>query len=175
VIIRAPAAVITVVCGLFACTTASQAPVGRAPTTGATVSVAETPPLDNMTDGSHRAVLYERYQSPVTPNGPIILDVSVYKSTVLSEVFAVRLTHTGNYDDDFRNVRVVFDSPSPKTKGLTEDNGVSMNLLPSSQFEVLANHIGRTATIEVRLGAANDSIFHVAEASMNSTQLSLTQ
>jgi len=68
----------------------------------------------------------------------------------------------------------VFDSPSAPGNAFTHAIGASMNLLPPSQFDVRAQHIARTMTIEVRMLVPHGSVFHIAEAWIGSAKLVLT-
>src|SRR4051812_9591127 len=101
---------------------------------------------------THVEILNQRYEG-----SGFTLDVSVHESQVLPGTFLVRLTHTGHYNNDFHGVRVLFDCSTTPGAGWTHANGVTMNLLPPSQFEVRADHIARAMTVEVRLLATPGS------------------
>lgn len=117
---------------------------------------------------THMEVLKERYA-----DSGVTLDVSVHESLVLAGVFLAHLTHTGHFNNDFRNVRVVFDSPYPPGASWSHASDVSINLLPPSQFEISAGHIARAMTIELRIYAAHGSLFHIAEVWHGPVRLTL--
>jgi hypothetical protein len=102
------------------------------------------------------------------------LVVSICESQSLPSSFVVRLTHTGDYNNDFHDVRVVLSSPNTPQDPFTHANGVSMNLM-SPKFEILANHIARTMTVEMRFTEPPGSAFQVVEVWHGSVRLSLQQ
>ena len=116
---------------------------------------------------THVEILNERHEG-----SGFILDVSIHESLVLPGVFLVQLTHTGHYNNDFHDIRVLFECSTTPGPGWTHASGVSMNLVPPSRFEVRADHIARAMTVEVRLSATHGTAFQVIEAWHGSVQLS---